>query len=234
MLPYHKDIARATYQTIAASNISEAAAYCTVVKHREGPDYFGLHCHGTMLRAMPYIITIFYLYWERSVINLLRLQLSTSRVYTRNITAQYSTILHTAVDKNDLSVLYEDLIEMCSYLYVPSSKINISNSVGAGAISGWTYFLRQDTFPATSGNVFHTLKCSMSYTLALNISILSHVSMRRQTDPCRSMVWCFQPPTFYGIISHRGYCGKIKMWSRRFCLYGQEHWTYQLEYQICQ
>ena len=39
--------------------------------------------------------------------------------------------------------------------------------------------MNQKTFPATSGN---SLKCDMLYALALNINILSHVSVRKHID----------------------------------------------------
>ena len=46
----------------------------------------------------------------------------------------------------------------------------------------------------------------MPYSLASNISILSHVSMRKHTDPRKWMVRWFRP-TLVGTISHRGcYC----------------------------
>ena len=40
-------------------------------------------------------------------------------------------------------------------------------------------------------------KLNMPYSLALNISILSHVSMRRHTDPWKSAIEWFQPTVGY-------------------------------------
>ena len=65
---------------------------------------------------------------------------------------------HYILDTNDKPLLYDDFIETCSYLYAPSSKSSIGNIVWAGTTCRWAFLLHQDTFLATSTNLFCNLE----------------------------------------------------------------------------
>ena len=117
---------------------------------------------------------------------------------------------------NDWSLLYDDIIEKCSYLYVRSS--DMGNNVWAGITCWWTFLLRQDTFPATSDNLFYNLEIQYTiYTSIKHWHIKSffdektHWPVRNDgamvsTDP----VWYYLPPWMFW--------QNRDMWSRRFRL----------------